>query len=224
MPHLRLPSKAHDGSAVEIESARLLLPVLCWLTAKWGSKSTRSLSAKPEISRARGRWSTTAWRGTPLPRPLVPLPLALRAPRPRGWTPRPRPVARTPLLAAWEKNQNQDRNINNSQRVQISGWCLLDIRAAEINLLAGLCVRSIKTIKFKTRFSLFAITSICSWVYLIFNIAVSSPAWVFLYRSSSASSSSFCAWTENELTSWKRPLVSSFYIKLLYRCGTIRWS
>lgn len=74
--------------------------VVVWLTAKCGSKSTRSFSVNPEISSARGRWSTTACGGAPLPRPLEPRPLALRAPRPRAWTPLPRPGARIPLLAA----------------------------------------------------------------------------------------------------------------------------
>lgn len=72
-----------------------------WLTAKCGNKSTRSKSAKPEISNTRVRWSTTACTGTPLPRPLDPLPLA--EPRPRVKRPRPRPCVRIPLLAACVK-------------------------------------------------------------------------------------------------------------------------
>lgn len=78
-----------------------------WLTAKCGNKSTRSESAKPEISKARGRWSTTAWTGTPLPRPLDPLPLTV--PRPREKRPRPRPGARIPLLAACVQTQRHKR-------------------------------------------------------------------------------------------------------------------
>lgn len=82
------------------------------LTAKCGSKSTQSVPPKPEISSALGRWSTTACTGTPLPRPLEPLPRALRAPRPRVWTPRPRPGERIPLLAAWA-NKNRDEKKSN---------------------------------------------------------------------------------------------------------------
>lgn len=81
-----------------------------WLTAKCGSKSTRSESTKPEIANARGRWSTTAWTGAHLPRPLDPLPLAV--PRPRVKRPRPRPGARIPLLAACVKNKTKTKTQN----------------------------------------------------------------------------------------------------------------
>ncbi len=76
---------------------------LMLLTAKCGSRSTRSASVKPLISKARGRWSTTACIGTPLPRPRIPRPRPLRAPRPLPWAPLPRPGVRCPLLAAWMK-------------------------------------------------------------------------------------------------------------------------
>lgn len=76
---------------------------LMLLTAKCGSRSTRSASVKPLISKARGRWSTTAWDETPLPRPRIPRPRLLRAPRPLPWAPLPRPGVRSPLLAAWMK-------------------------------------------------------------------------------------------------------------------------
>lgn len=79
------------------------------LTAKCGSRSTRSSSVKAEISRALGRWSTTAWSGTPLPRPRAPLPRALGAPRPRADPPRPRPGVSSPLLAAWTKKKAQTK-------------------------------------------------------------------------------------------------------------------
>lgn len=84
--------------------------VLGSLTAKCGSKSMRSVSLKPEIFSALGRWSTTACSGTPLPRPLEPLPRALTAPRPRGWTPRPRPGDSSPRLAAWKKTIRAHQN------------------------------------------------------------------------------------------------------------------
>lgn len=96
--------------------------LLFWLTAKCGSKSTRSVSANPEISSARGRWSTTAWRGTPLPLPLDPLPLALRAPRPRAWTPRPRPGVNSPRLAACVKTKVRKEKSHLEQ--QSASWSL----------------------------------------------------------------------------------------------------
>jgi len=87
----------------DIASPFLSDVVIGWLTAKCGSRSTWSASVNPTMSTALGRWSTTACSDTPLPRPLQPLPRALRAPRPRAWTPRPLPDDRIPLLAAWVK-------------------------------------------------------------------------------------------------------------------------
>lgn len=104
------PQKGPIGSIVDTNSSFQWVSVR--LTAKCGSKSTQSVPPKPEISSALGRWSTTACTGKPLPRPLEPLPRALRAPRPRVWTPRPRPGERIPLLAAWA-NKNRDEKKSN---------------------------------------------------------------------------------------------------------------
>lgn len=165
--------------------------VLGSLTAKCGSKSMRSVSLKPEIFSALGRWSTTACSGTPLPRPLEPLPRALTAPRPRGWTPRPRPGDSNPRLAAWKKTIRAHQN---TAGVEIMFHHLkfqeqVCPQVATVQAAFLYMVSSLPSFFFFFKFN----TSICSWVYLIFNRAVSSPAWVFLYRSSCASSSSFCA-------------------------------
>lgn len=160
-----------------------LTAILAWLTAKCGSRSTQSESVKAEISSARGRWSTTACTGRPRPRPLEPRPRprALRPPRPRTWEPRPRPGDRIPLFAAWIKKTWQS-NIHRSNSF-IKSRC-------------GGILNTAFEVWGPDRLN----TSICSWVYLIFNRAVSSPAWDFLYRSSSASSSSFWAWTHHQVT------------------------